>query len=76
MPTRRTGTCSVQINDPANTAPKFADDQDPNTPGKQAVAEREVPENKKTAVGNPVIAFDIDLLMYSVERHGELQRRR
>ena len=57
----------VQISDPANTAPKFADDQDPNTPGKQAVAEREVAENMKTAVGNPVIAFDIDLLMYSVD---------
>ena len=55
----------VQIDDPANTAPKFGD-QDPNTPGDQLVAEREVPENMETDVGDPVIADDDDLLMYSV----------
>ena len=57
----------VQIADPANTAPKFADDQDLNTAGKQAVAEREVMENAKGAnVGDPVVASDADLLMYSI----------
>ena len=30
----------VQAENAANTAPKFADDQDPNTSGKQADAER------------------------------------
>ena len=57
----------VQIDDPANTAPKFGD-QDPNTPGDQLIAEREVPENMKTTVGDAVIADDpTDLLMYSVD---------
>ena len=57
---------AVQAGDPANTAPKFPDDNDPNTPGDQAVAEREVPENKTTTVGAPVRAEDVDLLMYSI----------
>jgi hypothetical protein len=57
----------VQIDDPANTAPKFADDQDPNTPGDQPVAEREVPENMETTVGDAIVATDTDLLMYSVD---------
>ena len=57
----------VQIDDPANTAPKFDKDQDPNTPGDQEVAEREVPENMETTVGDPVKAVDTDLLMYSVD---------
>ena len=56
----------VQIDDPANTAPKFGD-QDPNTPGDQLIAEREVPENMKTTVGDAVVAEDTDLLMYSVD---------
>ena len=57
----------VQIDDPANAAPKFDDDQDPSTPGKQAVAERSVMENAKDAkVGDPVVADDTDLLMYAV----------
>ena len=59
---------NVEMEDAANTAPKFSDDQDPNTPGKQADAEREVPENKKDAnVGDPVTATDTgDLLIYSL----------
>ena len=60
-PTRR-----VQEDDPANTAPKFGD-QDPNTPGTQTVAERSVKENFEGKVGEPVIAADVDLLMYSVD---------
>ena len=57
---------AVQISDPANTAPEFPEDNDPNTPGDQAVAEREVAENMETAVGNAVVADDRDLLTYSV----------
>ena len=49
-------------------------DQDPNTPGDQAVAEREVAENMETTVGDPVKAVDGDLLMYSVDPDGQLQR--
>ena len=57
----------VQEADPANTAPKFADDQDHNTPGNQADAEREVVENEKGAtVGDAVTASDTDLLMYTI----------
>ena len=61
-PTRR-----VQKDDPANTAPEFPKDNDPNTPGNQEVAERSVAENMKTTVGAPVVAKDDDLLMYSVD---------
>ena len=51
----------VQISDPANTAPKFADDQDPNTSGNQADAVRSVAENAKDAsVGDAVTATDAD----------------
>ena len=52
----------------ANSAPKFSDDQDPNTPGKQADAARSVVENAKgAAVGDPVTASDADdLLIYSL----------
>ena len=60
---------AVEVEDPANTAPKFRDDQDANTPGDQADAERSVPENKKGAnVGDPVTASDAnkDLLIYSL----------
>ena len=61
-----TPTRAVQQDDPANTAPDFNDDQDPNTPGKQPVAERSVKENAKgEKVGDPVVADDSDLLMYS-----------
>ena len=57
----------VQISDPANTAPKFEDDQDFNTPGDQADAMRSVVENDDDAtVGDPVAADDDDLLMYSL----------
>ena len=56
----------VQISDPANTAPKFSDDQDPNTPGDQPVAEREVMENMETTVGDAIKAVDTDLLMYAI----------
>ena len=51
----------VQVSDPANTAPKFADDQDPNTAGNQADAMRSVAENEKDAsVGDAVTATDAD----------------
>ena len=57
----------VQFADPANTAPKFPDDNDPNTPGNQADVEREVAENAKGAiVGDPITASDDDLLMYTI----------
>ena len=57
---------AVQAADPANTAPAFPNDNDPNMPGDQEVAEREVAENAKTEVGNVVRADDADLLMYSI----------
>ena len=57
----------VQIADPANSAPKFPKDNDPNEPGDQAVAEREVAENAETTVGDAIVAEDGDLLMYSVD---------
>ena len=60
---------AVETEDPANTAPKFRDDQDANTPGDQADAERSVPENaNNTNVGDPVTASDSngDLLIYSL----------
>ena len=60
-------TRAVQRDDPANTAPEFNEDQDPNTPGDQAVAERSVAENTEGKVGEPVVADDDDLLMYSVD---------
>ena len=59
----------VQAENPANTAPKFADDQDPNMSGDQADAERSVAENAKGAVvGDPVTAVDDDndLMLYSI----------
>ena len=62
-----TPTRAVQRDDPANTAPKFNDDQDLNTPGDQAVAERSVAENTEGVVGEAVVAADDDLLMYSVD---------
>ena len=62
-----TPTRAVQKDDPANTAPEFNEDQDPNTPGDQAVAERSVAENTEGKVGEPVVADDSDLLMYSVD---------
>ena len=60
---------AVQISDPANTAPKFADDQDPNTTGNQADAVRSVVENAdKENVGDAVTATDDDgdLLIYTI----------
>ena len=49
----------VEVEDPANAAPKFRDDQDANTPGDQADASRSVSENAKgEAVGDPVTASD------------------
>ena len=59
---------SVEVENPANSAPKFRDDQDANTPGDQADASRAVPENAKgAAVGDPVTASDTgDLLIYSL----------
>ena len=59
---------AVQAEDPANTAPEFAKDQDLSTPGDQAVAVRSVAENMdKADVGAPVVADDADLLMYAVD---------
>ena len=58
---------AVQPDNPANTAPEFAEDQDLSTPGDQAVAVRSVAENMdKVDVGAPVVAKDDDLLMYAV----------
>ena len=58
---------AVQYDDPANTAPKFPDDNDPNMAGNQPDALRSVKENAKDAnVGIPVIAEDKDLLMYFI----------
>ena len=58
----------VQVSRPDNTAPKFADDQDPNTPGDQADAVRSVAENLVGNVGSPVTADDADgdLLIYTL----------
>ena len=59
----------VQAENPANSAPKFEDDQDVNTPGDQADAERSVPENADGEnVGDPVTALpmDGDLLLYTL----------
>ena len=59
----------VQRENPANSAPKFEDDQDVNTPGDQADAERSVEENDSGAnVGDPVTALPVDgdLLMYTL----------
>ena len=64
---RKTPTRAVQRDNPANTAPEFDPDQDPNTPGKQAVAERSVAENFEGKVGEPVVAEDDDLLVYAVD---------
>ena len=59
---------AVEVENPANAAPKFSDDQDPNTPGKQADATRSVAENVKDMnVGDPVTASDKDdKLIYSL----------
>ena len=57
----------VQEDNAANAAPEFDRDQDPSTPGIQAVAERSVKENAKgEKVGEPVVADDSDLLVYSI----------
>ena len=58
----------AQVSDPANTAPKFPD-QDLNTAGDQSdTAMRSVAENadKGTVVGEPIPADDTDLLLYSL----------
>ena len=58
---------AVQEDDPANTAPKFPEDNDPNMPGNQPDAERSVKENAKDAnVGEPVDVTDTDLVMFSL----------
>ena len=53
-----------------NTAPEFAEDQDPNMDGDQTVAVRKVPENTPagTAIGDPVVAEDKngDVLTYTL----------
>ncbi len=58
----------VQVSRPDNTAPKFADDQNLNTPGDQADAVRSVAENLVGNVGDPVSAVDADgdLLIYTL----------
>ena len=58
----------VQASDPANTAPKFPD-QDLNTVGDQSeTAMRSVKENQKkgTKVGEPITAEDTDKLFYTL----------
>ena len=58
----------VQASDPANTAPKFPD-QDLNTVGDQSeTAMRSVKENQKkgTKVGEPITAEDMDKLFYTL----------
>ena len=65
----------VQVSDPANTAPKFAADQDPNTAGDQADAVRSVPENEKgESVGDAVTATDADgdLMIYTLSGADEM----
>ena len=47
---------AVQASNPANAAPAFPKDNDPNLPGDQAVAEREVSENAEITVGDAVVA--------------------
>ena len=59
---------AVQVSNPANTAPKFPD-QDPNTLGDQSdETSREVAENTKAkqSIGAPVGAGDTDLLLYTL----------
>ena len=57
---------AVQEADPANTAPKFPD-QDLNTAGDQSdTAMRSVAENMKVNVGEPLEAADEDLLTYKL----------
>ena len=62
---------AVQAVRGSNTAPEFADDQDPNVDGDQAVAVREVPENTPAGmtIGDPVVAEDKDgdVLTYTLE---------
>ena len=64
----------VQKSNPANTAPKFVD-QDLNSPGDQSDrTSRKVAENTETgqSIGDPVSAFDGDgeLLIYCLGRRG------
>ena len=64
----KTTEADVQISNPANTAPKFPD-QDSTTPGDQSdEAMRTVEENTASGqpIGAPVSATDMDLLMYSL----------
>ena len=62
---------AVQARRGSNTAPKFADDQDPNMDDDQQDAMREVAENTKAgqAIGDPVVAEDKDgdVLTYTLE---------
>ena len=58
---------NAQISNPANSAPDFGDDQDPNTPGDQADVVRSVAENVKAAsVGDAVTATDADVNELSI----------
>ena len=61
---------SVQRRPGSNSAPEFADDQDPVTNGDQVTATREVPENTPAgmAIGDPVVAEDgdSDILTYTL----------
>ena len=61
---------TVQGKRGSNTAPKFADDQDPNTPDNQDAAARSVAENTEagSTVGDPVTADpkDGDVLTYTL----------
>ena len=58
----RATQADVQAIPPSNAAPKFSEDFEPNTPGKQADATLSVAENEDvgTSVGTAIIATDSD----------------
>ena len=66
-----TSDYAVQLAPSNNAAPKFADDQDPDTDGDQAVAPRSIAENtmKGVDIGSPIEAEDLNpgKLTYTLE---------
>ncbi len=66
-----TSDYAVQLAPSNNAAPKFADDQDPDTAGVQAAAARSIAENtpKGMDIGSPIEATDLNLgkLTYTLE---------
>ena len=57
-----TSSYPVQRAPSNNAAPKFADDQDPDTAGDQAIAPRSIAENtpKGVDIGSPIVAEDLN----------------